>query len=145
MNRIYKSIWNEQTGTYVAVSENVKAKGKRSGASLLAGVVLAVAMGASAQAQTVTVGDDPAVGGNSIVFSSGTGVIRGLDTFDITDLSNSNRAVTAGQLNTVNTAVIENKNDIAALDTWVTTSEGKIGALETGLGTANTNISGLTT
>ncbi|WP_181792425.1 ESPR domain-containing protein [Oligella ureolytica] len=26
MNKIYKSIWNEQTGTYVAVSENTKAR-----------------------------------------------------------------------------------------------------------------------
>jgi hypothetical protein len=29
VNKIYKSIWNEQTGTYLAVSENTKAKGER--------------------------------------------------------------------------------------------------------------------
>ncbi|MBV4397398.1 hypothetical protein KU392_09055, partial [Advenella alkanexedens] len=57
MNRIYKSIWNEQTGTYVAVSENVKAKGKRSGSSVLASAILAITVGVSAQAQTVTVGN----------------------------------------------------------------------------------------
>lgn len=30
MNRIYKSVWNEQTATFVAVAENTKARGKRS-------------------------------------------------------------------------------------------------------------------
>ena len=29
MNRIYKSVWNEQTATFVAVAENTKARGKR--------------------------------------------------------------------------------------------------------------------
>ena len=29
MNRIYKSVWNEQTSTFVAVAENTKARGKR--------------------------------------------------------------------------------------------------------------------
>ncbi|NLA51250.1 MAG: hypothetical protein GX860_03860, partial [Alcaligenaceae bacterium] len=44
MNKIYKSIWNEQTGTYVAVSENTKGRGKRSSAKkiAMAGVVLAI-------------------------------------------------------------------------------------------------------
>ncbi|WP_454004076.1 ESPR-type extended signal peptide-containing protein [Alcaligenes sp. Marseille-Q7550] len=30
MNKVYKSIWSEQTGTFVAVAENTKARGKRS-------------------------------------------------------------------------------------------------------------------
>ncbi|MDN2697649.1 filamentous hemagglutinin N-terminal domain-containing protein, partial [Janthinobacterium sp. SUN073] len=30
MNRIYRSIWNQATGAYAAVSENVKSAGKRS-------------------------------------------------------------------------------------------------------------------
>lgn len=43
MNKAYKTIWSESSGTYVAVSENVKAKGKRSSSSkTLAGVKLAV-------------------------------------------------------------------------------------------------------
>ena len=33
MNRSYKSIWNEATGTFVAVAENVNTKGKRSSGS----------------------------------------------------------------------------------------------------------------
>ncbi|WKU19113.1 ESPR-type extended signal peptide-containing protein [Advenella alkanexedens] len=146
MNRIYKSIWNEQTGTYVAVSENVKAKGKRSGSSVLASAILAVTVGAYAQAQTVKVGDEEPVNGNRIVFSSDTGTIDGLSgTFDIADVNNANLAVTAGQLNTVNQAVIKNADDISALNGRVTTAEGEIDVLQTGLGTANTNISGLTT
>ncbi|ROT45619.1 autotransporter domain-containing protein [Pusillimonas sp. NJUB218] len=34
MNRVYKTIWNEKTGTYVAVSELSHARGKRSGSSV---------------------------------------------------------------------------------------------------------------
>ncbi|MDY0271367.1 MAG: YadA-like family protein [Advenella sp.] len=34
MNHIYKSVWNEHTGAYVAVSEKTKTKGKRSGSIL---------------------------------------------------------------------------------------------------------------
>ena len=34
MNHIYKSVWNEHTGAYVAVSEKTRTKGKRSGSIL---------------------------------------------------------------------------------------------------------------
>ncbi|MFD4119716.1 YadA-like family protein [Alcaligenes faecalis] len=37
MNHIYKTIWNEQTGTFVAVSENKAAKGKRSSSCVKGG------------------------------------------------------------------------------------------------------------
>ena len=30
MNRIYRSIWNDSTGTFVAASENVKSAGRKS-------------------------------------------------------------------------------------------------------------------
>ena len=30
MNRIYRSIWNDKTGTFVAASENAKSDGKKS-------------------------------------------------------------------------------------------------------------------
>ncbi|MBV4397056.1 YadA-like family protein [Advenella alkanexedens] len=57
MNRIYKSIFNEQTGTYVAVSENTKNKGKK-GNKVLAATALSAALGfgamGSAQAQLVS-------------------------------------------------------------------------------------------
>ena len=41
MNHVYRTVWNEHTRTYVAVPENTRARGKRSGA-----VVRAVAAGA---------------------------------------------------------------------------------------------------
>ncbi|EKU29830.1 filamentous hemagglutinin outer membrane protein [Alcaligenes sp. HPC1271] len=37
MNHVYKTIWNEQTGTFVAVSEHKKAKGKRSSSCVKGG------------------------------------------------------------------------------------------------------------
>ncbi|WP_198317642.1 ESPR domain-containing protein, partial [Alcaligenes faecalis] len=37
MNHVYKTIWNEQTGTFVAVSENKAAKGKRSSSCVKGG------------------------------------------------------------------------------------------------------------
>lgn len=56
MNRIHKSIFNEQTGTYVAVSENTSNKGKK-GNKVLAATAVSVALGlgvmGSAQAQLV--------------------------------------------------------------------------------------------
>ena len=56
MNRIHKSIFNEQTGTYVAVSENTKNKCKK-GNKVLAATALSAALGlgamGSAQAQLV--------------------------------------------------------------------------------------------
>src|SRR3546814_19975910 len=36
-NRIYKTVWNEQTRTFVAVSELARARGKRSGSSVNTG------------------------------------------------------------------------------------------------------------
>src|SRR3546814_14093618 len=37
VNRIYKTVWNEQTRTFVAVSELARARGKRSGSSVNTG------------------------------------------------------------------------------------------------------------
>ncbi|MHB8167861.1 MAG: ESPR domain-containing protein, partial [Sulfuricella sp.] len=39
MNRIYRSIWNDTTGTFVATSENAKSSGRKSspGASAVTG------------------------------------------------------------------------------------------------------------
>ena len=47
MNRIYRSIWNDKTGTFVAVSENTKSAGKKSspGASTVARVRASPARG----------------------------------------------------------------------------------------------------
>ena len=37
MNRIYRSIWNDATGAFAAVSENAKSAGKKSSLSTAAG------------------------------------------------------------------------------------------------------------
>lgn len=72
MNRTYKTIWNEQTGTYVAVAENTKGRGKRSNVTETAvlGLVLAVMGGWS-----TPVSADYAVGG---FVSNVTGTTSGI-------------------------------------------------------------------
>src|SRR5690606_18917169 len=130
VNRIYKTVWNEKTRTFVAVSELTSARGKRSGSSsvgngtasssarsrgalALGAVVLSGAglLGASVPAlANVTVGDSEAVTGNSIIFSGGagsinlnSGTISGLTASSIT--ANGTNAVTTGQLYTTTQAL----------------------------------------
>src|SRR5487761_2627960 len=38
MNRIYRSIWNDKTGTFVAASENTKSKGRKSSPGVAAAI-----------------------------------------------------------------------------------------------------------
>ena len=47
MNRIYRLIWSEILGAWVAVAENARGKGKRSGRTLLAPACAALGLGAS--------------------------------------------------------------------------------------------------
>ena len=47
MNRIYRLIWSEILGAWVAVAENARGKGKRSGRTLLAPAFAALGLGAS--------------------------------------------------------------------------------------------------
>ncbi|QPT39037.1 Haemagglutinin [Oligella ureolytica] len=107
MNKIYKSIWNEQTGTYVAVSENTKAKGKRSSSALLASAILAAVLGTTAHAQeTITVGVGDPVVGTKIVFKDETEATT--TTLSNTGLTTStgafSGAVSAESLNVTNVA-----------------------------------------
>src|SRR3546814_10462882 len=65
MNKTYRTVWCEATGTFVAVGENVRARGKRtSGARTLARAALAVAvagaMGAAQADVTIPASTDPA-------------------------------------------------------------------------------------
>lgn len=72
MNHSYKTIWNEQTNTYVAVGENVSGRGKRSGSVMIAvtGLVFAVACGWSEMASAGYVID-----GNSLISApNGSGI-----------------------------------------------------------------------
>lgn len=52
MNKSHKSIWNAALGTWVAVSEVVSSRGKRT-SSVVAAATLLLAAGASVSAQTV--------------------------------------------------------------------------------------------
>ena len=65
MNRTFKSIWNQSTGTFVAVAENVKSQGKRTSSSRAGAIfsaVAAVGLGAGMAAPiamaSTTVADD---------------------------------------------------------------------------------------
>ncbi len=43
MNRAFKSVWNESTGTFVAVAENVKSQGKRTSSGRAGAILSAIA------------------------------------------------------------------------------------------------------
>ena len=43
MNRTFKSVWNESTGTFVAVAENVKSQGKRTSSRRTGAILSAIA------------------------------------------------------------------------------------------------------
>ncbi len=68
MNHVYKTIWNEQTGTFVAVSEHKRARSKRSGSvkAALAGAVLATGALAMGSAWAATGIDGGAGAGTAI-------------------------------------------------------------------------------
>lgn len=86
MNNIYRSIWNDKTGTFVAVSENTKAAGKKSscGASVsgasarlclkAASLSVMLAFGANVYAQPV--GGVVAAGGATINSGANTTTIN---------------------------------------------------------------------
>ena len=70
MNKSYRSIYNETTGTYVAVQETARAKGKRSSSSVAvcaASLLVASTMGLAAGdavANSVTFNDQQVWGGS---------------------------------------------------------------------------------
>ncbi|MFX1715856.1 ESPR-type extended signal peptide-containing protein [Paraburkholderia sp. A1RO-5L] len=74
MNKTYRSIWNEATGAWVAVQENVSARGKRSSrgtaVALNAAALLGVGSFAVSGAHAATVGDNA---GNAVISSSYSG------------------------------------------------------------------------
>jgi len=56
MNKVYKSVWNESIGTWVAVSETAAARGKRNGRLAKAALASAVTLGAAGSAFANTPG-----------------------------------------------------------------------------------------
>lgn len=85
MNSIYRSIWNEKTGTFVAVCENAKSAGKRSragagaqGGSLcvcLKGLSIALALGFGMQVYASPTGGAVTAGSASISTGAGTTLV----------------------------------------------------------------------
>lgn len=86
MNSIYRSIWNEKTGTFVAVCENAKSSGKQSRAGSgaqggaarvrLKGLSMALAMGfGMMNVYALPTGGAVTAGGASITTGSGTTLI----------------------------------------------------------------------
>ena len=73
MNKSYRSIYNEELGAWVAVAENVPAKGKKgkAGGVVMAAAVIANAAAAVAQAQVVVVGSDTSLEGGATASANG--------------------------------------------------------------------------
>lgn len=94
MNRTFKSIWNQSTGTFVAVAENVKSQGKRTSSSRAGAIfsaVAAVGLGAGmaapiAMAATVVNGD----ANNVVVTDTGPGSLLFGRTYEVSLLPNVN-------------------------------------------------------
>lgn len=94
MNRTFKSIWNQSTGTFVAVAENVKSQGKRTSSSRAGAIfsaVAAVGLGAGmaapiAMAATVVNGD----ANNVVVTDVGPGSLLFGRTYEVSLLPNVN-------------------------------------------------------
>jgi autotransporter adhesin len=78
MNKVYKSVWNESIGAWVAVSETAAARGKRNGRLAKAVVASAVTLGAASGASASvsldggTLIDSGVVRSNGVAIGSGT-------------------------------------------------------------------------
>ncbi|MCP1633080.1 autotransporter adhesin [Kerstersia gyiorum] len=163
MNKAYRNVWSEATGTFVAVAENVKARGKRSSsAKTLAKVTLAVAaLGAAgaAQADVTLDGSTPVVtDGAEIIFENGAGKITftnggtidfGATGGTITGLNDgavdaaSRDAVTGKQLHATNQEISGVQGSVAALQVDMSAAQNDITTLQGDLSTAQGNISTL--
>ncbi|MFW1746073.1 YadA-like family protein [Acinetobacter guillouiae] len=100
MNKVYKIVWNESLGTWCAISEVSKTRGKRSSAkTTVAGALLAV---------------------SALTMSSMAGaIVVGLSN-NVTDLQNNNVLGNNNTLpNTQNTTVLGNKNTATQSNTLV--------------------------
>ena len=141
MNKIYKSIWNEQTGTYVAVSENTKARGKRSSSALLASAILAAVVGTAQAQETITVGNEESFTGNEIIFSSNAGTITGLTSVGLSE--DGTNAATTGQVWTVSNDLANLSNTVNDTTTGLSTraSQSDLTALSNAVNDTTTGLS----
>ncbi|MGR7947685.1 YadA-like family protein [Alcaligenes sp. RM2] len=153
MNHVYKTIWNEQTGTFVAVSEHKKAKGKRSSSCVKGGkrasfsarmgwlallTASALAM-SNAWAAVEIPGDgqsnliDFTSPGGTIRFTGGGGSIVGLSSLMISGALSADQITVGGesvatqaQLNATSAEVQTNTGKIDGLEGRVTSNESTL-------------------
>ncbi|MGZ9571169.1 YadA-like family protein [Alcaligenes nematophilus] len=153
MNHVYKTIWNEQTGTFVAVSEHKKAKGKRSSSCVKGGkrasfsarmgwlallTASALAM-SNAWAAVEIPGDgqsnliDFTSPGGTIRFTGGGGSIVGLSSLMISGALSADQITVGGesvatqaQLNATSVEVQTNTGKIDGLEGRVTSNESTL-------------------
>ncbi|MFP5197224.1 YadA-like family protein [Alcaligenes faecalis] len=143
MNHVYKTIWNEQTGTFVAVSEHKKAKGKRSSScvkggkrasfSARMGWVALLTASALAMSNAWAAVEIPGDGQNNLIdftspggtirFTGGGGSIVGLSSLMISG------ALSADQI-TVGGESVATQAQLNATSAEVQTNTGKIDGLE---------------
>ncbi|WP_372372768.1 YadA-like family protein [Alcaligenes faecalis] len=152
MNHVYKTIWNEQTGTFVAVSEHKKAKGKRSSSCVTGGkrssfsarmgwgALLTASALATSNAWAVV--DIPGGGQDNVInFTSpggtieflGGGSIVGLSSLTISGALNADQITVGGesvatltQLNATSADVQTNTGKIDGLEARVTSNESTL-------------------
>jgi autotransporter adhesin len=149
MNHIYKTIWNEQTGTFVAVSENKAAKGKRSSScvkggkrssfSARMGLLALLTASALAVSNAWAVVEIPGDGlDNTINFTSpggtiqfvGGGSIVGLSSLTISGVLNADQITVGGEsvatLTQLNATSADVQTKIDGLETRVTGNESTL-------------------
>ena len=91
MNKTYRTLWNETTQTYVAVAENVKSHGKKSGSlktvsAAVAAALLTLSAGQAMAADvTVSLGNSPFI--TQILLGTGDNLI--VDTNGVVEIPNS--------------------------------------------------------
>lgn len=152
MNKIYKTVWSEKKGTYVAVSEIVTNRGKEAGGSeeaftskpsgrlkTLASILLSIGFvsGLASQtvAQEVTTEDIDTLGG-SIADFLGTGASYNSRSFTFTVPTNIGGT---GEDN-VFKAIGKVQGDLTSLTGRVTTTEDRVGTAETSINNLTTNL-----
>ncbi|MGO3870064.1 MAG: YadA-like family protein [Alcaligenes sp.] len=142
MNHVYKAIWNEKTGTFVAVSEHKKAKGKRSSScvtggkrssfSARMGLVALLTASALAMSNAWAVVEIPGDGQNNLInFTSPGGTIQFMGGGSIVGLSNLtiSGVLSADQI-TVGGESVATLAQLNATSADVQTNTGKIDGLE---------------
>ncbi|CAM5337929.1 YadA-like family protein [Alcaligenes faecalis] len=153
MNHVYKTIWNEQTGTFVAVSEHKKAKGKRSSScvkggkrasfSARMGWVALLTASALAMSNAWAAVEIPGDGQNNLIdftspggtirFTGGGGSIVGLSSLMISGALSADQITVGGesvatqaQLNATSAEVQTNTGKIDGLEGRVTSNESTL-------------------